>query len=309
MQESAPVPSGDADVAAPAARRGAAVCGGRLHAALLRRPLEELVAEAGVLCLHREDAELVLRTGDADIEEAPLFFVGCALRLLCFFQVLRNLRREDTVDDVKEIHAVVLEALAGMDGREDERAVAFLWFLLQDLPELLETVDEMARTVLLVGEDAEDIELRILDLASLHILTIAHVLDDTIDRAAGTLLPQVPHVGLDGADLSLGIGIEPAMLECHVPDGETLELTDLRDALRILLPKVGGELVVELHEKLRVQRILSEADDVADVEHDTVREEANVGVPHLIWHAVSFEKVDQRERALVVAVEDRDRIL
>ena len=165
----------------------------------------------------------------------------------------------------------------------------------------------MARAVLLIREDAEDVKLRVLDLASLHVLTIAHVLDDAINRAAGALLPQVPHMGLNGADLSLGIGIEPAVFERHIPDGEALELTDVCDALRILLAQIGAELVVELHEKLRVQRVLGEANDVADVEYDPVREEANVGVPHLIWHAVSFEEVDQWERAFVIPVEDRDR--
>ena len=260
-----------------------------------------------MLGLHREDVELVLRAGDADIEETALFFICFDFRLLGFFQVLRDLRREDTVDDVEEIHTVVLEALAGVDGREDERAVPLLWLLLQDLPEFLETVDEVARAVLLIREDAEDVELRVLDLASLHILTVTHVLDDAMDRATGALLPQVPHVRLDGADLSLGIGIETAVPERHVPDGEALELADLRDALCVLLAEIRAELVVELHKELAVHRILGEADDVTDVEYDTVREEANVGVPHLIWHAVSFEEVDQWKRALVVTVKNRDR--
>ena len=157
-----------------------------------------------------------------------------------------------------------------------------------------------------MGSDRfQNIDLAVLNSRSVKIFAITHVENDPGDRL-------IPFVFLHVLQMRPG--------RFYIPDDHRLQLrvpkrrvkdrdlhppAQIADPGSLFLVQVHTELIVDSPKGIHIIRVVSQFDDIGDIHHRAVREESHLRIPDPVRDSLPFQKIDQRNGALIIPVQYR----
>ena len=245
------------------------------------------------LLLVAQELQLLSRPGGPHVEKPPLLL-----------QLLPLLRRgEQAIRRVDEDDAVILQALAGVNGGEGQRALRPEGHGLDDAAQLPQTQEKLAQNGSLVGQGEENVQSGRVAVLILKVVPVAHVPHQPLNGGKAGQAGHLGVVGLQGLYLPHLPGLQPAALQQGLEDAPVpVRAVEQAGEHGLLDPQI--QLVVEAEEQVPVPVVKSELQHVGDVPHQRAGEEEALPLAAGAGDAPLVQQGQKGQGAVVVAVED-----
>ena len=190
-----------------------------------------------------------------------------------------------------------------MNCRENKAACRVIFFFPDRGLKALHSEKQRLHRILSGGEEFQKIQLPASKAHALQIRAVPKRSLDQLHRRQGRPVKDSISVSLQLTDCLSDIFRRPGIL----PQGRKQRHSPRKpaDLLRHLLRDVQAQLIINLKKKLRIRWILQETVNCSNVIYHTACEKGQVRAPHIIGNSFPLKAIHQRNRAFVVAVQNR----
>ena len=272
-----------------------------------RQLLPQLTDKGGRHVRIVKQIQFVFCPRHGNVEQPPVLLIG-ALGVLRAVRAVR-VGGQDAVVDIEQEDAVILEPLAAVDGRERQARVGRVAVGADELPERIEPREKRGGRGMRRGEHAEDRKFARVEPPLGDEPAVAHRAPDRADERLARRLRQRVQ---PRAELLRGFaaGIRKIALREQAREHRRVRPRAFGAGGQRRLPgDHGAEFIIDAQKPLRIVRRGGKAQDIAHVADDAVREERILRAAAAVGKTRALQRVDEREGAVIVAVEDGKRRL
>ena len=251
-----------------------------------------------------EQLQLVFGPGDPDVEQPPLLLQGLPLLGGEGALLLRRVHRgKDAVHHVDQDHPVVLQPLAGVDGGQDKGAVGVALRPLHHPLERVQPVQQALDAGGLPSQGEQDVHPGGVGVPGGQVVSVAHVFDNALERGEAAQRGQLGKVGPQGPQAARLPGLDLAAVQQHVQYRRVAAVPG-QHVLEHPALEAQVQLVVEAEKTLRVPAVQGKAEHVSQIPHHRAGEKVALPLAAAVGDPFPLQQVDQRQGAVVVAVEN-----
>ena len=198
---------------------------------------------------------------------------------------------------------VILQALAGMDGGEHEGAVRAGLQALDTLPQLPQAQKKLPHRRRLIRQREQNVQPGCVAALILEIVSVAHVPHQPRYGGKAGQIGQLGVVGLHRLHFPDLPGLQPAALQQRLKNALILRHS-VEQLCDHCLFQLQVQLVVEAEKQISVAVVKSKLQHIGDIPHQRAGEEKALPLAARVGDAPLLQQVNQRQGAVVVAVEN-----